>query len=191
MCPNNIPSRPATKSCLNQHLLRRPNGETKWHLPVDTHVFSVQLVLPQRLTCTQCVLQWKWNTTSNWGCDGSTCCKGCGSQEQFYGCSDVEISGSGSSYSAASGSRFPIVFAGTTGESSSIFGIGAPQSSSNQIGAFWAVSHKFISSRNRRTPDWVKSNWCRFESSIQQHKMPSYTIWTIILCVVSNSVQVR
>ena len=136
MCPNNNPSRPATESCLNQHLLRQPNGETKWHLPAGTHVFSVQLVLPQGLTCTQCVLQWKWNTASNWGCDGSTCCKGCGSQEQFYGCSDVGISGSGSSYSAVSGSRFPIDSAGISGESSSIFGIGAPQSSSNQIGAF-------------------------------------------------------
>ena len=133
MCPNNNPSRPATESCLNQFILRQPNGETRWHLPAGTHVFSVQLVLPQGLTCTQCVLQWKWNTASNWGCDGSTCCKGCGSQEQFYGCSDVAISGSGSPYSASSGSRFPIVSSGASSESASIVGIGAPQSSFNQI----------------------------------------------------------
>ena len=133
MCPNNNPSRPATESCLNQFILRQPNGETRWHLPAGTHVFSVQLVLPHGLTCTQCVLQWKWNTASNWGCDGSTCCKGCGSQEQFYGCSDVAISGSGSPYSASSGSRFPIVSSSASGESASIVGIGAPQSSFNQI----------------------------------------------------------
>ena len=51
-----------SESCLNQHLLRQPNGETKWRLPTGNHVFSVQLVLPRGLTCSQCVLQWKWNT---------------------------------------------------------------------------------------------------------------------------------
>ena len=51
-----------SESCLNQHLLRQPNGETNWQLPAGTHVFSVQLILPSGLTCSQCVLQWKWNT---------------------------------------------------------------------------------------------------------------------------------
>ncbi|KAL4232934.1 hypothetical protein ACF0H5_007622 [Mactra antiquata] len=93
LCPNNNPSRPATEACFNQYLLHQPSGETKWQLPTGTKAFPVRLVLPRGLTCSQCILQWKWNTASNWDCDvNNRCCKGCGPQEQFYGCADVSIS---------------------------------------------------------------------------------------------------
>ena len=32
-----------------------------------------------------------FSTASNVHCEGSTCCRGCGPQEQFYGCADVAI----------------------------------------------------------------------------------------------------
>ena len=51
-----------TESCLNMNILRQPNGETKWRLPAGTKKFSLNLVLPRGLTCSQCVMQWKWNT---------------------------------------------------------------------------------------------------------------------------------
>lgn len=35
-------------------------------------------------------------TASNVRCDGSNCCRGCGPQEQFYGCSDITIKANGS-----------------------------------------------------------------------------------------------
>jgi len=50
------------EACFNQHLLRQPNGQTKWQLPTGTRQFSLNLVLPRDLTCSQCVLQWKWTT---------------------------------------------------------------------------------------------------------------------------------
>ncbi|KAH3884486.1 uncharacterized protein LOC127832630 [Dreissena polymorpha] len=92
ICPTNNLRNPATEACLNQNLLRQPNGQTKWYLPEGTRTFSLNLVLPRSLTCSQCVLQWKWNTASNWDCDvNNNCCKGCGPQEQFLGCADVAI----------------------------------------------------------------------------------------------------
>lgn len=109
------------------------------------HVFSLQLILPRGLTCSQCVLQWKWNTASNWGCDGSNCGKGCGPQEQFYGCSDVSIS-SDSSYLSSSVSGFPLVHSGSSGISASVSGIGAPLSGSNHIGLFPSVMKNSVSS---------------------------------------------
>ncbi|WAR03536.1 hypothetical protein MAR_010094 [Mya arenaria] len=62
ICPNNDPTRPVTESCLDEHLLQQPSGDTRWLVPDGTRMFSLSLVLPRGLTCSQCVLQWKWNT---------------------------------------------------------------------------------------------------------------------------------
>lgn len=46
------------------------------------------------MTCTQCVLQWRYIAANSWGgpCpDGSREGLGCGPQEQFRACSDVAI----------------------------------------------------------------------------------------------------
>ena len=37
-------------------------------------------------------------SASNVRCNGSKCCRGCGPQEQFYGCSDIAIKGNNSPY---------------------------------------------------------------------------------------------
>ncbi|XP_012938498.1 uncharacterized protein LOC106011887 [Aplysia californica] len=64
----------------------------------DSKVHHVDVQLPRGLTCTQCVLQWKYNAGNSWGCRGQNdCCVGCGHQEQFYGCADISISGTWSS----------------------------------------------------------------------------------------------
>lgn len=76
-------------------------------------------------------------TASSWGCDGTNCCKGCGSQEQFYGCSDVAIFTSGSQYSISR----PIASSGISGTSLSVFGIGAPQSGSVQVDQLSAIQN--------------------------------------------------
>ncbi|XP_060576961.1 uncharacterized protein LOC132734272 [Ruditapes philippinarum] len=114
ICPNNNPARPVTESCLNMNILRQPNGETKWRLPAGTKQFTLNLVLPRGLTCSQCVLQWKWNTASNWGCDNNNnnCCKGCGPQEQFLGCADVSIASSGNSFGSNNNNNVQSGFGG-------------------------------------------------------------------------------
>ena len=62
LCPVNSPHQPATHACLDRHLLRRPNGQTKFKEPGSSGTYTVDLMLPHGLVCKQCVLQWKWNT---------------------------------------------------------------------------------------------------------------------------------
>ncbi|XP_053382635.1 uncharacterized protein LOC128549609 isoform X2 [Mercenaria mercenaria] len=94
ICPNNDVHKAITQQCLDQHLLATPSGETRIEHGHVTGLLRYKLKLPRGLTCTQCVLQWKWNTASNNNCNYVThenCCEGCGPQEQFYGCADVSI----------------------------------------------------------------------------------------------------
>ncbi|XP_045173145.2 uncharacterized protein LOC123534789 [Mercenaria mercenaria] len=98
ICPNNDVKKRATQECLDKYLLQQLDGSTRFVIPEGLGIVSIKLKLPQGLSCSQCVLQWKWNTASNVRCDGSKCCRGCGPQEQFYGCSDVTITGSSSQY---------------------------------------------------------------------------------------------
>ena len=52
----------------------------------------VQVVLPAGLTCSQCVVQWTYFTGNTWGqCSNGTEGMGCGDQEMFRNCADVQI----------------------------------------------------------------------------------------------------
>ncbi|XP_005092248.1 uncharacterized protein LOC101851710 [Aplysia californica] len=94
LCPNNNVNRAVTQECLDSNLLESPNGFTRYNVRSwDAMVHSLKVRLPRGVTCTQCVLQWKYNAGNNVDCDSNgNCCKGCGPQEQFYGCADVSIS---------------------------------------------------------------------------------------------------
>ena len=90
-----------------------------------TRFHKLKLKLPSSLTCTQCVLQWKYNTgyshlllrvcvctiavvhTGNsWGYDEEGLgCLGCGRQEQFYACSDISIASNHTTASPAEAIR--------------------------------------------------------------------------------------
>ena len=131
-------------------------------------------------------------TASNWGCDGTNCCKGCGSQEQFYGCSDVSISTSGSHYSnsqpitsssnfGASSSVFGIgssqsgsspigmfssVDSGHSGESASVIGIGAPQSGSSQLGTYQGQRSKCQATQFARSKYAFADQWCQTQCKL-------------------------
>ncbi|XP_033748370.1 uncharacterized protein LOC117333264 [Pecten maximus] len=91
LCPNNDPSKPVTQECLDRHVLKQPDGKTRVIEVGRAQTYRAKLILPDRVTCSQCLLQWKWNTGNSYGCDAKRCCKGCGPQEQFYGCSDISI----------------------------------------------------------------------------------------------------
>ncbi|XP_041375005.1 uncharacterized protein LOC121387844 [Gigantopelta aegis] len=99
LCSNNNPKKAVTHECLNKHLLPLANGAgTRYVIGSDTGMYNLKVKLPPGLTCTQCVLQWKWHTGNSFGVDLLTHrgCVGCGPQEEFYGCSDIAISGHGS-----------------------------------------------------------------------------------------------
>eukprot|EP00918_Siedleckia_nematoides_P023786 GHVU01051336.1.p1 GENE.GHVU01051336.1~~GHVU01051336.1.p1 ORF type:complete len:285 (-),score=6.29 GHVU01051336.1:129-983(-) len=90
VCPNNDITRPASQACLNSYLLHQADGSgTRYQLGSSQGFITYNLKLPEGLTCSQCVLQWKYHTGNRWD-DG---CTGCGAQE-FYGCSDIDISSS-------------------------------------------------------------------------------------------------
>ncbi|CAF1002067.1 unnamed protein product, partial [Brachionus calyciflorus] len=59
---------------------------------------NIRLVLPSGLTCNRCVFQWRYHTGNSWGVDPVSGQGGLGegAQEEFYGCSDIKIGGSGS-----------------------------------------------------------------------------------------------
>lgn len=60
--------------------------------PGSNVIFRSNYKLPEGLTCTQCVLQWRYVAGNNWGnCPNGTGMVGCGPQEQFRGCADVAI----------------------------------------------------------------------------------------------------
>ncbi|XP_041355235.1 uncharacterized protein LOC121372861 [Gigantopelta aegis] len=105
MCPVNDHKIAATDECFEKHVLRQTNGKIRYQLKTwDSKYYDVELQLPPDLTCSQCVLQWRYVAGNTWGCWKSTitsrwlftpratCCTGCGNQqEEFYGCADVSI----------------------------------------------------------------------------------------------------
>ncbi|XP_033725514.1 uncharacterized protein LOC117315436 isoform X2 [Pecten maximus] len=95
LCPNNDIHKAATQECLDQHLLTLPNADgTRYYLGGRRGTVNLKAKLPEGLTCSQCVLQWRWKTGNSYGyAPNGTYCIGCGLQEMFYGCSDISISG--------------------------------------------------------------------------------------------------
>ncbi|XP_061198092.1 uncharacterized protein LOC133206178 [Saccostrea echinata] len=109
LCPNNNVHKPATQACLDQYVLHQPSGSVRFMEQGRPQIYSIKLKLPRGLTCSQCVLQWKYNAGNSYGVSsyGQTC-KGCGQQEQFYGCADIAI-GHSETGSQQSGSYQPYV----------------------------------------------------------------------------------
>ncbi|XP_033749008.1 uncharacterized protein LOC117333697 [Pecten maximus] len=97
LCPHNNPSTRVSQACLDQHVLQQTDGSTRVNEAGHPTNYTIHLKLPAGVTCSQCLLQWKYNAGNSYGCDGSHCCIGCGEQEQFYGCADVSVGSAGSS----------------------------------------------------------------------------------------------
>ncbi|GFR79409.1 cell wall integrity and stress response component 4-like [Elysia marginata] len=96
LCPVNDASVKATQACLDQHVLSLADGSgTRYGITsaMGSRDMTVALVLPADVTCTQCVLQWRYHAGNNWGtnADDGVSCVGCGPQEEFYGCADIQI----------------------------------------------------------------------------------------------------
>ncbi|KAI5695606.1 hypothetical protein M8J75_000734 [Diaphorina citri] len=109
LCPHNRPKVAATQECLDKYVLKRgkmstrePDDvyhETRFFPGTENKVYELRYMLPPDLTCTQCVLQWKYIAGNNWGnCPNGTGAVGCGPQEEFRACADIQITdGKGSS----------------------------------------------------------------------------------------------
>lgn len=93
LCPHNQPHVPVTNECLDQNVLKRVDGSgTRYYPGPGAKKFYAKYRLPRGLTCTQCVMQWRYVAGNNWGvCENGTGMVGCGPQEQFRACADVTI----------------------------------------------------------------------------------------------------
>lgn len=101
LCPNNAPKQAASQSCLDKYVLRRVKTKDadksfheNWFYPgTENKVYEMRYSLPEGLTCSQCVLQWKYIAGNNWGvCENGTGAVGCGPQEEFRACADISVS---------------------------------------------------------------------------------------------------
>jgi len=97
LCPTNTNSRTATQECFDAHplvLADNPRSH-QFYVPLDSPKitkFNYKVNLPFGLTCSQCVMQWTYYTGNTWGvCANGTEGMGCGSQEMFRNCADVQI----------------------------------------------------------------------------------------------------
>lgn len=96
LCPASSDLIEVTQECLDGNVLTVLNSpDRRKYIVPDTmpRMYDVQLQLPANLTCNRCVLQWTYTAGNNWGpCDdGKTSRVGCGPQETFRACADIQI----------------------------------------------------------------------------------------------------
>ena len=98
LCVNDDPTRVVGQTCFDQYILPVVLDGTefqKFMVPNKNgyQALKMKVQLPPNIQCRNCVFQWKYNAGNSWGVDAVTGqgCKGCGNQEQFYGCADIAI----------------------------------------------------------------------------------------------------
>ena len=70
LCPHNRRDRPVAQTCLDKHLLFLTSGGQKFYPKPPEQVgrfYKIQYNLPADLTCSLCVLQWRYVAGNNWG----------------------------------------------------------------------------------------------------------------------------
>ncbi|XP_052083767.1 uncharacterized protein LOC127721133 [Mytilus californianus] len=91
LCPHNNVTKVVTQECLDRNRLTIEGHGLKF-IPTDERKYKLALLMPDDVTCKQCVLQWKWRGAYNWGrCDDGYQDVGCGNQEEYYNCADIAI----------------------------------------------------------------------------------------------------
>ena len=121
LCVNEEPMKKVKQECFEKNLLKVLNNEQevieklksrkksnhprktmsdeylhqfKYFVPHKNNtIFTVHLQLPSEVTCSQCVLQWKYHAGNNYGKSyGGDICLGCAEQqEEFQNCADIAI----------------------------------------------------------------------------------------------------
>ncbi|XP_042861748.1 uncharacterized protein LOC122246958 [Penaeus japonicus] len=94
LCSNSNPKARDSQRCLDKHLLDMADGSGSRYA-LDGSVLgdhTVHVQLPRGVSCSHCVLQWKWTVGNSWGtCPDGGERMGCGPQETFVNCADVSI----------------------------------------------------------------------------------------------------
>merc|ERR1712098_241971 len=67
LCPWNNVHQDPKQDCFEQHLLKRPNGDTDFMVTTwDRGYWNSTWVLPAGVTCDQCILQWTYTAANSW-----------------------------------------------------------------------------------------------------------------------------
>ncbi|KAB0791041.1 hypothetical protein PPYR_02841 [Photinus pyralis] len=88
----------ASQECLDKHILKtlRPQdglamSDIRFYPRDGSRVYEMKYRLP-KLSCSHCLLQWRYIAGNNWGaCPNGTEQVGCGPQEEFRACADITI----------------------------------------------------------------------------------------------------
>lgn len=74
-------------------LMKTKGGEEKWKLPsTKAGQFTVNIKLPDKVTCKHCVVRWTYIAANNYHeCGNGLSDPSCGPQETFKNCADVSI----------------------------------------------------------------------------------------------------
>lgn len=97
LCPTNNKNKAATQECLDKYPLFLASDPTssRFYVPKDAKkkvYLEYQVLLPENVICSQCVVQWTYYTGNTWGiCANGTQAIGCGDQEMFRNCADIKI----------------------------------------------------------------------------------------------------
>ncbi|XP_060063201.1 uncharacterized protein LOC132543700 [Ylistrum balloti] len=90
LCENNDVTKRITRDCLKHLLVNPETGETRYPVSAPVQYIDVSAKLPSDVTCSQCILHWRYRT-------GNTVqpkereCETSDDQEEFYACSDIAI----------------------------------------------------------------------------------------------------
>ncbi|UJR22494.1 hypothetical protein I4U23_025547 [Adineta vaga] len=93
LCPLSNSNTEVTQECLDQNLLFIEGFGTQYLVNEGIDSIFLKVHLPADISCSHCVLQWRYHAGNNWGTDGISgkSCLGCGYQEEFYNCADISI----------------------------------------------------------------------------------------------------
>ncbi|CAF4556263.1 unnamed protein product, partial [Rotaria sp. Silwood2] len=82
-----------TQECLDQNILHIEGFGKQYTVNEGMDLIFLRVQLPHGLSCSRCVLQWRYHAGNNWGKNIETgeTCLGCGQQEEFYNCADISI----------------------------------------------------------------------------------------------------
>lgn len=84
-----------TEECFDRYPLSLDSGAREFPITTwDARNYTMNLVLPQGLTCDHCSLRWHYRAGNSWGwCDDKSTVGrvGCGNQETYRNCADICI----------------------------------------------------------------------------------------------------
>lgn len=90
------PSQAVTQACLDQYVLQiTSSGSTQYKVQAGISNYNLNVKLPDGISCSQCVLQWRYHGGNNWGSENGQSGLGIGPQEEFINCADISITGNG------------------------------------------------------------------------------------------------